>query len=186
MNSLKTIEDELSLTAHLHNEIKIQSKVIKNMSDSIRLCYKNKHKVLLFGNGGSAADAQHIAAELIGKFKKKRKPLQAIALTTDTSIITAIGNDFGFEYIFSRQCEGLAEKGDVIMAFSTSGNSKNVINGVKVAKKRGCKILGFTGKNGGRLKKFCDHVLLVPSNSTSNIQEIHRTVSHIICGLVEK
>jgi D-sedoheptulose 7-phosphate isomerase len=186
MNDLHVIENELTITSNLHNDIKKQIHIISKMVDAIRVCYKSKHKVLLFGNGGSAADAQHVAAEFMGRFKKNRKPLAALALTTDTSFITAVGNDFGFEYIFSRQCEALVETGDIVIVFSTSGTSKNVINGVITAKKKGGIILGFTGDDGGDLKKHCTYIIRVPTNDTPKTQEIHRTIAHIICGLVEK
>ena len=186
MNDLQIIENELTVTSNLHNKIKNQIDIIHEMANVIRLCYKSKHKVLLFGNGGSAADAQHVAAELMGRFKKNRKPLAAIALTTDTSFITAVSNDFGFEYVFSRQCDALVECDDVVIVFSTSGTSKNIINGIKTAKRKGAIVLGFTGENGGQLKKYCKCIIKVPTNDTPKIQEIHRTITHIICGLVEK
>lgn len=180
------VREELEATSKLHLEMVSQTGLIIEMSDVISKCFTEGKKVLLFGNGGSAADAQHIAAELIGRFKKNRDAFPAVALTTDTSIITAIGNDFGFDHVFSRQCDALINKGDVVMAFSTSGNSVNVINAVKKAKDKGGIILGFTGKDGGLLKDYCDHALLVPSSDTARIQEVHRTVAHIICRLVEK
>lgn len=183
MNNI--IKEELDATAKLHLEMISQVDLINDMADVIRKCYVEGKKVVLFGNGGSAADAQHIAAELVGRFKKNRNALPAVAFTTDTSIITAIGNDFGFEHVFARQCDALVNKGDVIMAFSTSGNSVNVINAVKKAKEKGGIILGFTGKTGGLLKDYCDRILMVPSSDTAKIQEVHRTVAHIICKLVE-
>lgn len=186
MEEIKIIENELLITAELHKTMIKHASTIKKIVDIVVGCYKNGKKVILVGNGGSAADAQHVAAELVGRFKIKRKPLEAISLTTDTSNITAIGNDFGFEYIFSRQCEAIAKKGDVFIAFSTSGNSLNVLNAIKIAKKKGCKVLGFTGKSGGKLKQVSDIVIRVPSSETSKIQEIHRTVAHIICELVEQ
>lgn len=148
-------------------------------------CYKNKGKVILFGNGGSAADAQHIAAELVGKYKLERKSLPAIALTTNTSIISALGNDYGFDVIFEKQIEGLVEKKDVVIGISTSGNSENVLNGILKAKKLGAKTVAFTGKSGGKLKDKVDILLNIPSDETPRIQEAHITVGHIICGIVE-
>lgn len=183
MNNI--IKEELDATARLHLEMMSQVDLIGDMADVIKKCYAEGKKVLLFGNGGSAADAQHVAAELIGRFKKDRQALPAIAFTTDTSILTAIGNDFGFEHVFARQCDALVSKGDVVMAFSTSGNSANVINAVKRARDKGGVILGFTGRTGGLLKDHCDHILMVPSSDTAKIQEVHRTVAHIICKLVE-
>lgn len=147
---------------------------------------KTNNKILLFGNGGSAADAQHIAAELVGKYKLKRKGLAAIALTTDTSIITAIGNDYGYDRVFDRQVESLANSGDLLIGISTSGNSLNVINALQVGKKIGCKTLGFSGKGGGSMNKACDLNLIVPSNETPRIQEMHILFGHIICSLIDK
>jgi len=154
--------------------------------DVITKCYQNGNKTVIFGNGGSAADAQHFAAELVGRFKLERKSLPSISLTTDTSILTSIGNDYGFDYIFSRQCESIVNSKDIVIAISTSGNSKNVINGVTTAKKKGAYIIGLTGNNGGNLKKFVDINLVVPSKSTPRIQEVHRILMHIICENVEK
>ncbi len=143
-------------------------------------------KILLIGNGGSAADAQHIAAEFVVRLKNNRSAYPAIALTTDTSILTACGNDFGYEHVFKRQIEALGEKGDILVALSTSGNSVNVIEGIKEAKKKGIKIIGFTGKGGGKMKKNCDILIDIKSDNTMRIQESHITFLHIICDLVEK
>ena len=149
-------------------------------------CIKDGNKIIVFGNGGSAADAQHIAAELVGKFQKNRSSFPAIALTTDSSILTSIGNDFSFESIFSRQCEGLASKDDVVIGISTSGNSQNVVNGIITSKKNGCKTIGFLGSNGGKIKDIVDVAVTVNSKSTPRIQEVHRTIFHIICDLAEQ
>ena len=151
----------------------------------IKETLKANGKILLFGNGGSAADAQHIAAEFTGRFEKERKPLGAIALTTDTSALSAIGNDYGFDKIFTRQLEALAKEGDCIIAISTSGNSKNVINAVLKAKEMGCKTIGFLGKDGGELKKLCDVSIVIPSKRTARIQEMHILIGHILCYLVD-
>lgn len=167
----------------------IESKKLSNLiQKSITLItksIKNKNKIILFGNGGSAADAQHMSAEFVGRFMKNRKSFPALSLTTDTSAITAIGNDFDFEKIFSRQAESLVKKGDIVIAISTSGNSKNIINGIKTSRKLGAKIISLTGSNGKKLKPLSDIYLDVPSNVTSRIQESHRTIIHIICELVE-
>ena len=160
---------------------KINESVIKIIS-----CLKNNGKVILFGNGGSAADAQHMAAELIGRFKIDRQSLPAIALTTDTSVITSIGNDYGFDEIFSRQCEALVNKNDVVIAISTSGNSTNVINGSVKAKEKDSFVIGLTGSSGGKLKSEVDLLLDVPSNDTARIQEGHRLIIHSLCQLIEK
>tara|TARA_B100000749_G_C18442124_1_gene472677 strand:- start:1839 stop:2429 length:591 start_codon:yes stop_codon:yes gene_type:complete len=163
--------------------------IIDEIDDSIRLlldCIKKDGKIILFGNGGSAADAQHIAAEFVGRFKIERISMPAIALTTDSSILTSIGNDYSFELIFSRQCESLVQEGDVVIALSTSGNSINVLNGVKMAKKKKAKIIGLLGNSGGKISELSDVSIIVNSNSTPRIQEGHRLIAHIICEIVEK
>ena len=147
---------------------------------------KKGKKIILFGNGGSAADSQHIAAEFIGRFNLERKSLPAIALTTDSSILTSLSNDYSFETVFERQCESLVSKGDIIFGISTSGNSKNVLNGLKTSKKLGGITIGLLGNQGGKIKKIVDYPLIVNSKSTPRIQEVHRVVSHLICDLVEK
>lgn len=159
---------------------------IRRIADAIIATYKAGGKVLLFGNGGSAADAQHIACELVGQFEMKRQALAAIALTTDTSILTAIGNDYGYETVFSRQVEALVNEKDTVIGISTSGNSQNVIRAIKSAKEKGAKTVGLTGNDGGLLAKTADLALVVPSRSTPRIQEAHITIGHIICMLVEK
>lgn len=170
------------------NSILDSKKLSKQIENSITLIIKsikNGNKIVLFGNGGSAADAQHMAAEFIGRFMKERKSFPAIALSTDSSIITAIGNDYSFEKVFSRQAESLVKKGDVIIAISTSGESKNILEGIKTSKKIGAKIISLTGENGIKMKKNSDIFLNVPSTITSRIQEVHRTIIHIICEMVE-
>ncbi|MBI2288075.1 MAG: D-sedoheptulose 7-phosphate isomerase [Chloroflexi bacterium] len=148
--------------------------------------YQNGGKVLLIGNGGSAADAQHIAAELMGRFKLERKGLPAIALTTDTSIITALANDYGYDTIFSRQVETLASNKDVLIAITTSGSSSNILKAVDMARSKGTAIIGLTGAKGGKLKDRADLTIMVPSEDTPRIQEAHITIGHIICHLVEE
>ena len=159
---------------------------IENVLQIIINCIKDGNKIIVFGNGGSAADAQHIAAEFVGKFQKDRSSFPAIALTTDSSILTSIGNDFSFENIFSRQCEGLASKDDVVIGISTSGNSQNVVNGLKISKRNGCKTIGFLGNGGGKIKDIVDVAVIVNSNSTPRIQEVQRIIFHIICDLAEQ
>ncbi len=144
------------------------------------------NKVLLFGNGGSAADAQHIAAELVSKFRRNRGALPAIGLTTDTSILTSIGNDFGFENAFSRQIEALGQIGDVAIGLSTSGNSPNVLKGLHMASEMGLTTIGFTGQDGGKLKDMVDICFHAPSQSTARIQEVHITAAHALCELIEQ
>lgn len=146
---------------------------------------KNGHKILLFGNGGSAADAQHIASELSGRYKKERNGFAGIALTTDTSLITAIGNDFGFDRIFEKQVEALARSGDLLIGISTSGNSKNVLRALCLGQHMGCKTIGFTGGNGGVMGEFCDVNLVIPSEDTPRIQEMHIMMGHIICQAID-
>jgi D-sedoheptulose 7-phosphate isomerase len=143
-------------------------------------------KVLWFGNGGSASDAQHLAAELIGRFEKNRKPVASIALNTDTSAITAIANDFGFETIFERQIYGLCKKEDIAIGITTSGKSQNVILGLKAAKEMGALAIALTGKNVQLLEEFCDHVISVPSSQTCHIQEAHIAIGQAMCGIIEK
>ena len=148
-------------------------------------CFRKGNKVVLFGNGGSAADAQHIAAEFIGRFKINRKSLPAIALSNNSSTITAISNDFSFDSVFSRQCEGLILKGDVVIGISTSGNSLNVKKGITTSKKKGAITIGLLGNNGGSIKKCVDIPLIVDATETSHIQEVHRIIYHVICEIVE-
>jgi D-sedoheptulose 7-phosphate isomerase len=147
---------------------------------------KKNGKVILFGNGGSASDAQHIAAELVGRFKKDRTALAALSLTTNTSVLTSLANDYGYEVVFSKQVEALGQKNDVIIGISTSGKAKNVANGIKQAKKMGLKTVALTGGDGGELTKLADVSLIVPSSITARIQEAHITIGHIICELVEE
>jgi len=142
-------------------------------------------KILIFGNGGSAADAQHIAAELVGRYKIERKGLPAIALTTDTSVLTSIGNDYGYAHVFDRQVEALANKGDVVIGISTGGSSGNVISALKLAKELECKTIGFSGRDGGEMNTLCDVNLVVPSEDTPRIQEMHIVIGHTICHLID-
>ncbi len=176
----------LELEEHLKVIKELGSDKIEKAVQMIVDCYKNNGKVVLFGNGGSAADAQHIAAEFVGEYKLERKSLPAIALTTNTSIMSAVGNDYGFERVFERQIESMVESKDIVIGISTSGNSENVIKGILKAKEKGAKTIGFTGRSGGRLKNVVDILLNVSSDSTPRIQEAHITIGHIMCGLVEK
>lgn len=154
--------------------------------DAIINAYNNKKKILLCGNGGSAADAQHMATELVIRMNKAKRPaLAAIALTTDSSMLTAGGNDIGFENVFGRQIEALGTSGDVLIAISTSGKSENVNRAIKEAKNRSMTVIGFLGKDGGISKNLVDIPIIIPSNDTQRIQEAHITVAHIICGIIE-
>ena len=163
-----------------------QSELIAQISSLVIAAFRNGHKFFLFGNGGSASDAEHIATELSGRFKLERPSLPALSLTANTSTLTAIANDYGFEMLFSRQLEGLATTGDVVIGISTSGNSPNVINGLKFAKSIGATTIAMTGKSGGRLKEIADFCLCISSDDTPRIQEAHILIGHILCDLVEK
>ncbi|WP_295271235.1 D-sedoheptulose 7-phosphate isomerase [Veillonella sp.] len=160
--------------------------VIQLMAERCKEALKAGNKVLFCGNGGSAADAQHLAAELIGRFQKERRSLASIALTTDTSILTAVANDYGYDEVFARQVEGLGRSGDVLIGISTSGNSANVVKAALKARDTGMHTIAFTGEGGGKLKDICDITFAVPSKVTARIQEMHIMVGHIICELVEE
>jgi len=176
------------LLNHIEVTKKMESKLVL-IEEAAKLCIeslKNGGKILLFGNGGSAADAQHIAAELSGRFKKERRALAGIALTTDTSALTAIGNDYGYEFVFSRQVEALCNKNDVVIGISTSGNSENVINAITIAKQVGGKVITLSGKTGGKMKNQGDVNIVIPSDDTPRIQEMHIMVGHMICAIVDE
>ena len=179
---IKTITESSNL---ILNSRDLSAKIEESINEIIK-CFKTGNKIIIFGNGGSAADAQHIGAEFIGRFQKERKSLPAIALTTDSSIITSLSNDYSYDIIFSRQCESLVSKGDVVLGISTSGNSKNVEEGIKTAKKRGAVTIGLLGGNGGTLNNIVDISIVVKSTNTARIQEVHRVIYHIICGIVER
>ena len=177
---IKQLEDNIALQRYLQE----QAEILTNIAELLIQAFQKGNKVFLFGNGGSAADAQHIACELSGKFYLNRNPLPAIALTTNTSSLTAIGNDYGYEEVFARQVKGLVREGDIVIGISTSGNSPNVLRGTEQAKQMGAITIALTGQ-GGKLKELTDFVLSVPSNDTPRIQEAHITAGHIICYLVE-
>jgi len=162
-----------------------QIEVIRECSELLFETFSAGNKVLICGNGGSAADAQHIAAEFVGRYETERRALPSIALTTDTSALTAISNDYGFDTVFSRQVDALAAKGDCLIAITTSGNSPNVIAAVMAARSRGCKIIGLTGRTGKKLAGLSDHCVLVPSTRTARIQEAHITIAHIWCEAID-
>lgn len=159
---------------------------INRIIETARESLQTGHKLLLFGNGGSAADSQHIAAEFVSRFVMERQALPAIALTVDTSILTATGNDYHFDRVFARQIEALGQAGDVAWGISTSGNSPNVLKGMEEARRKGLKTIAFTGESGGKLKDAVDICLMVPSRNTARIQESHIMAAHIICGAVER
>ena len=181
------IENEFN--EHIKTSKKSNDSLIESIEIAANLCIdslRNGNKILLFGNGGSAADAQHIAAEIVGRYKIERKGLPAIALTTDTSVITSISNDYGYLHVFDRQIEALANKGDLLIGISTGGSSPNVVNALKVAKNIGCKSIGLSGKTGGEFNKLCEINIVVPSNDTPRIQEMHILIGHTICHLIDK
>ncbi len=159
---------------------------IQQLADKIIEAFKNGNQVILMGNGGSAGDAQHIAAEFVGRFKKERRSFPALALNTNTSTVTAVGNDYGYDVVFSRQIDGFARKGDVVIGISTSGNSKNVQLALELAKERGCYTAAFLGKDGGTIKNVAELPLVVKCNNTPHVQECHIFIGHMVCDLVDQ
>jgi D-sedoheptulose 7-phosphate isomerase len=181
-----SVRERIIASIELKQALLKQSQLLAQIADELIRAYRAGRKVILFGNGGSAADAQHIAAELAGRYYMDRKPLPAEALTVNTSILTAIGNDYGFEQIFARQVEALGNPGDIAIGISTSGNSPNVIEGVRAAKRKGMITIGLTGADGGQLKNEVDYYICVPSKDTPRIQEAHILIGHIWCELIER
>jgi D-sedoheptulose 7-phosphate isomerase len=173
----------------VHEAMLADGNLIAHLNRVRVLCieaYHNGGKILVAGNGGSAADAQHFAGELVSRFYFDRPPLAAIALTTDSSILTAIGNDYGFEDVFARQVQALGRKGDVFIAISTSGNSPNILKAIEAAKSIGLVVIGLTGRTGGKMKALCDVCLCAPSDSTPRIQECHLVIEHSLCACIEE
>lgn len=158
---------------------------LENISEILSTSLNRGGTIIFCGNGGSAADSQHLAAEFVGRFSSDRRALRSISLSTDTSVITCISNDYSYEDVFARQISALARPGDILIAISTSGNSPNIINAVKEANKLNCSTIAFIGKNGGKLKDYAEHSLIVPSDDTARIQEVHILLGHILCNLVE-
>lgn len=186
-NFNKEIEKHIQESISLKQEILDgYVEVINDIAEQIIWAYKQHKKVIWFGNGGSAADAQHLSCELVSKFMMKRKAIPSIALTTNTSTLTAISNDFGYDKVFERQVEALAEKRDILIGITTSGKSKNVINALQVGKNKGAITVAFTGKYTEKIKNYADFLIAVPSGNTPCIQESHIMIGHIICYLVEK
>ncbi|MCK5288987.1 MAG: D-sedoheptulose 7-phosphate isomerase [Candidatus Omnitrophica bacterium] len=183
MNEL--IKKSINSNKNALNCLESKIETIKSIASLAITSLKNKGKIIFMGNGGSAADSQHLAAELIGRFKKNRPALASIALSTNTSILTAIGNDFGFDDIFLRQIEALTNLNDIVIAISTSGNSKNVIKAIEKAKKLGAKTVGFLGMDGGLLKDIVDIPFIIEINDTPRVQEMHILAGHIICEIIE-
>jgi len=184
MNTIETIFNQHMETV----KNTIDSSYLKELriaTDMIKDTLKNGGKVLIAGNGGSAADAQHFSAELIGRFLKEREAFPAIALSTDSSILTCVSNDYSYDVVFSRQISGLAKEGDLFIGFSTSGNSQNIIEAMNQSKKQNVKTIGFLGRDGGKIKALCDIALVVPEQVTARVQEIHLLSYHIICSLLD-
>ncbi|KYH34468.1 phosphoheptose isomerase [Clostridium tepidiprofundi DSM 19306] len=169
----------------IYNDDRIIS-LIENIALKAIDVYKNGNKILIAGNGGSAADAQHLAGEIVSKFYFDRPALPAIAVTTDTSIITSIGNDYGYDRLFERQIQANGVKGDMFIGISTSGNSENILRAFMECKRMGIITVGFTGETGGKMESLCDYCIKVPSNETPRIQEAHIMIGHILCGIIEK
>jgi len=181
-----TIEQEINAHINVAEQMHSLTDDIANISSFCIDSIRSGGKILIFGNGGSAADAQHIAAELVGRYKSERKGLPAVSLTTDTSALTSIGNDFGFDQIFQRQVEALAKPEDVVIGISTSGNSLNVVSALRLSKKMGCKTIGLSGNDGGDMNTICDVNIVVPASDTPRIQEMHILIGHTLCQLIEK
>ena len=186
---IETINAEFGKTITLLQAMAGDAIICRQIVETVELsvsALKGGNKILFAGNGGSAADAQHWAGELVSRFYFDRPGLPAIALTTDTSILTAIGNDYGYDYVFARQIEALGQAGDVFFAISTSGNSKNVVRAIEAARLKGVKVVGFTGQGGGAMASLCDICFRVPSTETPRIQEGHESLGHMICALIEQ
>lgn len=172
-----------------HNDMYAQLQTIFpqviEVANELRATLKRGGKILIMGNGGSAADSQHIAAEIVGRYKKERRGWPAIALTTDTSILTSVGNDYGYDYVFARQIEGLCRPEDAVIGITTSGNSKNIVNAIIEANAIGATTIGLTGGSGGKLSELCKYNLVMPSSDTPRIQEAHIFIGHSLCGMLE-
>ena len=177
----KAIQDHLEVTAKLESQLS----VLQEIGLALTAALRGGGKILWCGNGGSAADSQHLAAELVGRFRRERRGLASISLTTDTSILTSVANDFGFDSVFSRQVEAIGSPGDLLVALSTSGNSRNVIAALEAARSKGLITVALTGKGGGKMAQLADHVLSVESSDTARIQEVHILAGHMLCDWVE-
>ncbi len=185
----KYIKDQIKKSYETKQAIYENEDLLNKIEEVSRLCvqlYRGDKKTILAGNGGSAADAQHIAAEMVGRYGFDRPSLPSLALTTDTSALTAIGNDYGYDKVFSRQLEGMGQRGDIFIGISTSGNSLNIINAFNSAKEKGITTVALVGRDGGDMAKLADIALIVPSDSTPRIQESHILIGHIICDIIEK
>jgi D-sedoheptulose 7-phosphate isomerase len=187
INFKNDIKSQIEASTALKEQlIKKHTDVINDITNKIIKAYNNKKKVIWFGNGGSAADAQHLSCELVSKFCMERKAIPSLALTTNTSILTAISNDYNYERVFERQVEAFAEEGDILIGITTSGTSPNIIKALKFGKKKGTINVAFTGENTDKIREYVDYLVDVPSKETPRIQESHIMIGHIICQLVEK
>lgn len=184
-HQIEFLLSELQAHTDMFAQLQILFPQVKAVAEEMRATLQRGGKILIMGNGGSAADSQHIAAEIVGRYKKERRGLAAIALTTDTSILTSVGNDYGYDYIFARQIEGLCRPEDLVIGITTSGNSKNVVNAIIEANAIGATTVGLTGGTGGKLQELCKFNLVMPSNDTPRIQEAHIFIGHSLCGLLE-
>jgi D-sedoheptulose 7-phosphate isomerase len=182
---VEAVETVLREAAGLHERTARDAAAVVAVAEVMTAVFDRGGQALIFGNGGSAADAQHFACELVGRFLRERRALAAVALTTDSSIVTAIANDYGFDRVFVRQIEALGGKGDVAIGFSTSGSSRNVLAGLEYARSAGLKTIAFTGASSGAMAAVADVVVQVPHDSTPRIQEVHRTLIHAVCELIE-
>ena len=185
MDYINYLEGEHAAHMAMFNALEPLFPLISTVGIKMQDCIKSGGKILIMGNGGSAADSQHIAAEIVGRFKKERKGMPAIALTTDTSILTSVGNDYGYDYIFARQVEALCRPEDLVIGITTSGNSANVVRAMEAAKEIGATTVGLTGGSGGKLNAICDFNLVMPSSVTARIQEAHIFVGHSLCEILE-
>ncbi|MEK7257194.1 MAG: D-sedoheptulose 7-phosphate isomerase [Bacteroidota bacterium] len=182
---MTSIEAEIAAHSALVQKLQPLLPTIEQACSIALRTLQSGNRLFFIGNGGSAADAQHLAAELVGRFRKERNALPAIALTTDTSILTAVANDYGFEHIFDRQIKALAKPGDLLIAISTSGNSPNVLQALQTARTTHLQTIGLSGKDGGKMKDHCDVCLVIPSDDTARIQEMHILIGHILCSYIE-
>ena len=183
------IKEQIEASIQTKQNILENPDLMQTIADVSEACvnvYRNGKKTLLAGNGGSAADAQHIAAELVGRYGFDRPSIPSIALTTDTSNLTAIGNDYGYDQVFSRQMEGMGSEGDLFIGISTSGNSTNIVNAINAAKAKGVTTVALVGRDGGEMAKIADYAIIVPSKATPRIQESHILIGHMICDIIEK
>ncbi|KQT34110.1 SIS domain-containing protein [Methylophilus sp. Leaf414] len=185
MSYIEYLEGEHAAHMIMFEALKASFPLISEVGLAMRQCIQQGGKILLCGNGGSAADSQHIAAEIVGRFKKERKGLPSIALTTDTSILTSVGNDYGYDYIFARQVEALCRPEDILIGLTTSGNSANVVRAIEAANEIGATTVGLTGGSGGKLNALCKYNIVVPSNVTARIQEAHIFIGHSLCEILE-